>query len=1110
MRHTLNNRFCLLLCMLLLAGGLIYPQITVNSPGSRDDVKAAADYADEVLLDRWDMNERSDLGWRIFNTVEQPLAYLTNISFSDGIFSATSSGGDPNITLLDSAYPGSSMLGKVGTNYPIDANKYTRLIFRMYLDINQTQPWGQLLWSKNTIYAAGGGGTTISNAFFVHPGWVIYCVDIPAKGIAPGSPMQEAWSGLIDSLRLDPIVESNRQIKLDWVRLVEYSAGSTRQISWSGNSGNVDIYLDNNTNAGDGTLGLLAKNISGSSYSFLVGGLAPGNYYVAIVPAGGNPSSAAYSAGYYHVNSPPIIQLTSPSAKGSNTDFISVNFGNPWDMADSNDVDYTLNLKSGAAFTTLSYQDLAGNSFSNRTVYLAENPNGNDDPNVFFLHFLYRGENNYIDTSKYHNLSFKMGIEGAQSVNDGSVARIMWRNKNETGENVSQDIIIRHKAGNWIMNEITCDMNTLPLDNGPSQSGWTGLLDCFRIDPHEFSGSRRFFFDDIRLTSDCEAMDVFNIEWSLFDSDHNPTVSLYRDNNDSGYNGTAIVSGLTPGTGGGNYIWDTSNVPEGTYWIYAVVNDGINSNRSYTTGPVKITKVTAPGPAPEIRLSQNSIYFGAERYGPATNEESIIITNSGEGTLSWSAIPDKSWISVTPDSGDGDSFIKIGVDHSGLGVGTRTGTVRIEDPNASNSPKFISISLTVYQTGTDSVPFGMFDTPPNGVTVSGNIPVSGWALDDIQINKVILKRSSHPNDPPGAIGQDGLVYIDKALFIKGTRPDVQAAYPTYPNSNKAGWGCMVLTNFLPNHGNGTFTIFTFAEDVNGHIVELGQKTIHCDNANRIKPFGTIDTPTRGQIISGTNFLNFGWALTPQPKTIPTDGSTIWVYVDGVPLGNPTYNQYRPDLAALFPDYNNSNGAAGYFQLDTTQFSNGMHNLSWSVTDDQGAVDGVGARFIEIQNLGGAIASQEDSLKLTTIEDISGMLKIKATLEEKGIHGSKIVLGSKDIREKRPSLPSSLDTEWQETLTVEIEELERIVVSFETSDGTEVLGWGFDESQELPIGSMLDSLNQKFYWIPGPGFLGTHVLHFAMSDGTFRSQPVKVIVNIVPKKYSRNKNTKIAH
>ena len=114
------------------------------------------------------------------------------------------------------------------------------------------------------------------------------------------------------------------------------------------------------------------------------------------------------------------------------------------------------------------------------------------------------------------------------------------------------------------------------------------------------------------------------------------------------------------------------------------------------------------------------------------------------------------------------------------------------------------------------------------------------------------------------------------------------------------------------------------------------------------PFGTIDTPGQGEVVSGT-VINFGWALTPQPGVIPTDGSTIWVYVDGVPVGQPVYDQYRQDIADAFPGYANSDGAVGYYFLDTTQLANGLHTIEWLVTDDLGRAQGIGSRFFWVFN-----------------------------------------------------------------------------------------------------------------------------------------------------------------
>ena len=126
--------------------------------------------------------------------------------------------------------------------------------------------------------------------------------------------------------------------------------------------------------------------------------------------------------------------------------------------------------------------------------------------------------------------------------------------------------------------------------------------------------------------------------------------------------------------------------------------------------------------------------------------------------------------------------------------------------------------------------------------------------------------------------------------------------------------------------------------------------ITCTNATAVKLFGTIDTPGQGATVSGSAYVNFGWALTPQPGVIPVDGSTIMVYIDGVPVGQPVYNNYRSDIATLFPGLANSNGAVGYYVIDTTTLANGMHNIAWSVTDNLGRVEGIGSRYFTVLNL----------------------------------------------------------------------------------------------------------------------------------------------------------------
>ena len=159
---------------------------------------------------------------------------------------------------------------------------------------------------------------------------------------------------------------------------------------------------------------------------------------------------------------------------------------------------------------------------------------------------------------------------------------------------------------------------------------------------------------------------------------------------------------------------------------------------------------------------------------------------------------------------------------------------------------------------------------------------------------------------------------------------------------------MVLTNTLPSGGNGTFALQAVARSTNGKSAIIGSRTIVAKNATSTFPFGTIDTPGQGATVSGL-VTNFGWALTPQPKAIPLDGSTIDVYIDGNPVGIPSYNDYRVDIATLFPNFANSNGAVGFFQFDSSALTNGLHTISWVVRDDAGATQGVGSRFFRVQN-----------------------------------------------------------------------------------------------------------------------------------------------------------------
>jgi hypothetical protein len=244
----------------------------------------------------------------------------------------------------------------------------------------------------------------------------------------------------------------------------------------------------------------------------------------------------------------------------------------------------------------------------------------------------------------------------------------------------------------------------------------------------------------------------------------------------------------------------------------------------------------------------------------------------------------------------------------------------------------------------------------------------------------------------------------------------------------------------------------------------------------VKPFGAIDTPVQGGTASGSGFINLGWALTPAPNKIPIDGSTIDVWIDGVNTGHPKYNIYRSDIASLFPNYANSNGAVGYFYLDTTKYANGVHTIQWTAADNAGNIDGIGSRYFTVDNYDGSASAAANSLP--------GL----------GRHTGQILGRTRHTIQELALMPEEKGLN-----QLIIKELDRVEIKLGENHG-DILGYLLcsDELKKLPIGSTLDAKTGTFYWSPGPGFLGRYSLVFVLTDPDGQSYKKSIEIEIVPR------------
>jgi hypothetical protein len=543
----------------------------------------------------------------------------------------------------------------------------------------------------------------------------------------------------------------------------------------------------------------------------------------------------------------------------------------------------------------------------------------------------------------------------------------------------------------------------------------------------------------------------------------------------------------------GGSTWSTivsSTTNDGSYsWVLPAVESTACRIKIIDTANSSVYDVSnshfsiLPTGKPEMQVDKKQLNFGHVYGGSGTAAQYITVSNTGGGSLNWSAAADVSWLNISPGYGANSTVVEVSITPTGLSAGHYNGSITFTAPGADNSPQTAAVSLKIIQGRDDRQPFGLFSTPLDGKTgVTGSIPVTGWVLDDIGVRDVKIYRQ---------VGT-GLAHIGDAVFVEGARPDVQQSYPDYPNNSKAGWGYMLLTNFLDD---GPLVLKAIATDTSGQKVTLGAKTITLDNVHAVKPFGAIDTPKEGGPASGGRFVNWGWVLTPQPNSIPINGSTITVWVDGVSLGHPTYNIYRSDIAGLFPTYANSGGAIGYFYIDTTNYANGVHTIQWSAKDNAGNQDGIGSRYFTIQNTG-ATSSASQTSHMAADPRVIPKIKFKRGIDDCPQHHASAepvhaVIGLQKQTPPRPVYPDETGA-----LTIDIDELELLELHL-LPQSLVNSNWTTFPTSTLPPGSTLDPERGIFHWQPGAGFFGQYRFDFIIKNQHNQLIHRNILIHIRP-------------
>ncbi len=108
--------------------------------------------------------------------------------------------------------------------------------------------------------------------------------------------------------------------------------------------------------------------------------------------------------------------------------------------------------------------------------------------------------------------------------------------------------------------------------------------------------------------------------------------------------------------------------------------------------PVTFTVTAAPVP-PAIGASPLSVSLTAQQNSSTAVTQSVNISNTGGGTLTWTASETAPWLSVSPASGTGTGTITVSATAGSLSPGTLSASVNLSAPGAAS--KTIPVSFTV-------------------------------------------------------------------------------------------------------------------------------------------------------------------------------------------------------------------------------------------------------------------------------------------------------------------------------------------------------------------------------------------------------------------------------
>ncbi|MBW1809883.1 MAG: hypothetical protein JRJ87_16930 [Deltaproteobacteria bacterium] len=245
------------------------------------------------------------------------------------------------------------------------------------------------------------------------------------------------------------------------------------------------------------------------------------------------------------------------------------------------------------------------------------------------------------------------------------------------------------------------------------------------------------------------------------------------------------------------------------YYIY-IANVVSGASLKIAEGNFAVPHLWIASETPVMSLSPASLTFNAIAGGVNPAGQMISISNTGQGQLNNVSITENAaWLSVNTSGSGNAQTLTNDIDISGLAADSYTANVEVTCSNASNTPQSYVINLEVVAFGDDVDPDISIVTPTSNQTISGSVPVSGTAYDNVGLEKVELKIDDGPFE-----------------LASGT----------------SSWTYTLVTTSL---GDGSHSLTARATDTSGNSA-TDSVSVNVDNSSS-EPSITIIAPNGGEI-----------------------------------------------------------------------------------------------------------------------------------------------------------------------------------------------------------------------------------------------------------------------